>query len=221
MMKARREGFALAATILAMLVVGAIVTGGFYAASQEGQVSRALEGSNDALYIAETGLNAALGEGTFGTLRRVPINDDSVGPATNVTVNGRTIGNYQVTVIRMNDLLYVFRSVGTQTRGGRYAGATREVASAVRIRTADFDTEAAVVVYGNLDLRGNSDINGGDTYPTAWAAEGCTRDNTTSAIVTNPGTTITTDRNTTISGAITRDSLDSGDFTIFGDLTWN
>ena len=221
MFKARREGFALAATILAMLVVGAIVTGGFYAASQEGQVSRALQGSNDALYIAETGLNNALGSITYKNLKNITIGQDSPFTAQNVSVNGTVIGNYQVTAVRMNELLYFFTSVGTQTRGGRYAGATREVSSAVRIRSADFDTEAAVVVYGDLDLRGTSDVNGTDAYPTAWTADCPATDPTTNAIVTNPTSTVVTDRRTTITGNVSRETLTTGDFTVFGDLTWN
>lgn len=221
MIQARREGFALAATILAMLVVGAIVTGGFYAASQEGQVTRSMAGADDAMYIAETGLNYALGTEGMRSLDSIGINRSRTRSATNVVVSGQTIGNYVVTAYRMNELLYFVQSVGTQTRGGRYAGATRTVGSAVRVRTADFDTESAVVVFGDLDLRGTSDVNGTDTYDSSWTGQGCTTDPTTSAIVTNPETTITTDRRTTITGPITRETLDAGDFTVFGDLTWN
>ena len=55
-MQSRREGFALAGAVLAMVLVGAIVTGGFYAAHQESQITRSSELSDLAQYIAEQGL---------------------------------------------------------------------------------------------------------------------------------------------------------------------
>jgi hypothetical protein len=63
-LSSRRGGFALVGAVLAMLVVGAIVTGGFYAANQQSQVVRSAYLGELAQYIAETGLEAAMGRTT-------------------------------------------------------------------------------------------------------------------------------------------------------------
>ena len=219
-MESRREGFALAATVLAMLVVGAIVTGGFYAASQETQVTRAVTGGDDALYIAETGLNATLGQATAATLSAMADNSTVTGSAIDVTVGSTVIGNYVASITRINNL-YIISSEGTVTRGGMHAGGKRTVGAIARIRSADFDRQAAVMIYGDLKVGGTSEIDGNDYYPSSWSSEGCTLESASSAVVTNPSTNITRQGSGKIEGDITRETLDSGDFTVFGDITWN
>ena len=184
-MQARREGFALAATILAMLVVGSIVTGGFYAASQEGHVSHSLVSSDEAVYIAETGLNAGMTTSPV-QLEALAVDSSINTGAVNVLLGTTVLGNYSVRITRVDTALYLMRATGTVTRGGRYAGATRTLASMIRLRTAFFDSEAAVVVYGDLNVTGTADIDGNDTFPLTWAGNNCAVDTGTSAVVTNP-----------------------------------
>jgi len=217
-MQSRREGFALAATVLAMLVVGAIVTGGFYAASQETQVTRAVTGTDDALYVAETGLNATLGQITAATLSNMADNSMVTGSATSVSVGSTVIGNYVSSVTRINNL-YVITAEGTVTRGGMHAGATRTVGAVARIRTADFDRQTAVMIYGDLSVGGTSEIDGNDYYPSGWT--GCDLVTNTSAVVSNPGTQISKQGAGQINGSIERETLTSDDFNVFGDITWN
>ena len=221
MIRSRREGFALAATILAMLVVGAIVTGGFYAASQEGQVARATSSADDALFIAETGMNNVMVQTTPTTLVGIALNGNLNGTATNVTAGGQTLGNYITRISRVADRLYVISSTATVTRGGRYAGAKHQVASLVRLRTADFDNLAAVMVYGNLSVGGNAEVDGTDYYPPSWTGVGCTYNTGTASVLTNPGTSVTSTGSSVITGPVVRQTLNATDFTVFGDLTWN
>jgi len=221
MIKARREGFALAASILAMLIVGAIVTGGFYAAAQEGQVSGSLIRSDEAIYVAETGLLASMAQASAPTLSAMPNNTSFTGPTTNVTVGTTVVGNYRVRVTRVNDALFVFSSSGTVTKGGRYAGATHTIANMTRLRVAFFDDQAALVVFGNVNVGGTADVDGTDTFPLAWAGQGCTLDATSAAVVANTGSTVTTSGAGNITGPVTHQPLTADDFNVFGDLTWN
>lgn len=221
MIRSNREGFALAATIMAMLVVGAIVTGGFYAASQEGDTTRSATMSDEALYIAEAGLNAALGSTVATTLRDIGANDDTVFAPVDVTQGGTTLGNYQVSISRVADALYYFTSRGVVTRGGRHAGAAHTLATVARLRTANFDTQTAIQVFGSLSVGGTSDINGNDQNPSDWSGECGTTRTGTSAVVTNYGTNISSSGNSHIDGPITRRSLNSNDFLVFGDMTWS
>jgi hypothetical protein len=221
MMQSRREGFALAATILAMLVVGAIVTGGFYAASQEGQVARSTSSGDDALFIAEAGMTTTYNQANAVVLNAMALNSTRTNAATNVSVGTQVLGNYVTTVSRVADRLFVINSTGTVTRGGRYAGATHRVSSLARLRIADFDNTTAVLSYGNMNVQGNSEIDGTDFYPSSWTGVGCTTDPSSVAIITNPTTTIAVGNSAVITGDSIRTNLYPADFQVFGDLTWN
>ena len=220
MMQSRREGFALAATILAMLVVGAIVTGGFYAASQEGQIARSTSSADDALFIAETGMTNTMVQTTPTTLTGIALSGSLNGSATNVTVGGQTLGNYVARIARVSDRLFVISATATVTRGGRYAGATHQVASLLRLRTADFDNQAAVMVYGDLAVGGNAEVDGTDYYPSSWTGVGCSLTTGTAAVLTNPSTTVSTSGSAVITGPTVRQPLTANDFNVFGDITW-
>jgi len=218
-MESRREGFALAATVLAMLVVGAIVTGGFYAASQETQVTRAATGADDALYIAETGLNATMAGTGTPTLNAMADNSSLAPDTVDVTVGSRTIGEYIATVTRVNNLFFI-TSKGRVMRGG-IERATRTVGGVARIRSANFDNQTAVMIYGDLSVGGSSEIDGTDYYPSDWTGAGCSTTDSTAAVVSNPGTVINTQGSGQINGSIERETLSGDDFNVFGDVTWN
>ena len=57
----RRDGAALPVALLAILVIGALVTGGFYSSSQESRISVSADLGSQAFYVAEYGLQDALG----------------------------------------------------------------------------------------------------------------------------------------------------------------
>jgi hypothetical protein len=221
-MKSRRQGFALVATMLAMLVVGAIVTGGFYAASQESQITKSLGHGDDALSVAETGLNQTMATVLFRSLDSIPLGTTRTNPVAAVSVNSNVRGNYITHITRVSNSLFVFRSDAQVVRGGYVVGGGRSLATMARVRTADFDNQAAVVIYGDLTVGGNSEVDGADQYPTEWVTSGCPPlTGSSAAVLTNPGTTIQTTGTGDINGNISRESLTSGTFNVFGDITWN
>jgi hypothetical protein len=221
-MKARREGFALAGAVLAMVLVGAIVTGGFYAAHQESQVTRSTELGDLALYIAETGLETVVGTTTATTLDGL-VNNTPFQAASAVAVQygGRTVGNYTVSITRVSTMMFVVRSTGTVTigQGANNTNSTRTVSSVVRLRSVDMDNQTAMQVYGDLDVGGTSDISGTDTYRSNWS--GCTTTTGTSAITAQPTASITSSGAGNIVGGTRRDAMTSESFTVFGDMTWS
>lgn len=218
-MNTRREGFALAGAVLAMVLVGAIVTGGFYAAHQESQITRGAELGDLAMYIAEQGLDATQANTTLPTLDAMAMNA-SITPYTNqnVSFGGRVVGRYTTTVTRLTNQLFVMRSRGVVTVGGANAGATRELSTVIKIRRVDFDNETAMQVNGNLAVGGSSSVDGNDTYHSSWT--GCTLDATTSAVVAQPTATVTQTGNGSINGDVTRQAMDSTFFTMFGDVSY-
>lgn len=218
----RREGFALAGAVLAMVLVGAIVTGGFYAAHQESQVTRSTELGDLAQYIAETGLETVIGTTTATTLDAMAYNTAvTQANAVNVQYGGRTVGNYTVTITRVTAMMYVVRSTGTVTIGqaGNNTNSVRTVSSVIRLRTVDMDNQTAMQVYGDLDVGGTSDISGSDTFHSSWS--GCTTTTSgTAAITAQPSASITTSGSGNIVGDTRREAMTAATFTVFGDMTW-
>ena len=209
----RREGFALVGAVLAMLVVGAIVTGGFYAANQQSQVVRSTYLGEMAQYIAETGLEAAMGRTNGKAYTKIDADQDSV-MFTDVPVSygGRVVGTYTVSVLRTQGSLYMVRSTGTVTIGGAaQQGITRTVANMVRLRAVNFDKETAMQVYGNLVVGGTADIEGTDrNLGSTWAEDECTTNSTSSAVTALPPPAIVTEMGSgDIDGNITRQVMDS------------
>lgn len=220
-LNSRREGFALAGAVVAMLVVGAIVTGGFYAANQHSQVARSSYFGDLALYIAETGLDATIGNTSARTLSNMALNS-STTVYSNVAVSygGTQVGSYTTIITRTSTSLFIVRSTGTVSIGGAQSGATHTLASIVRLRMADFDNNTAMQVYGDLNVGGTAEVEGSDTYRSNWAGDGCTR-SSSSAVTAQPGASITTSGRGEIDGAVTRQRMTAANFTVFGDMTWD
>lgn len=222
------RGFALATAILALVVVGALVTAGFFAASQEGRVGTSNAQADLAFYVAEQGVQNAL-----GTVKKRQIRNLTPGSTFDLEgtadVGGRTVGNYRTSIRPFGGEFYFLESVGTVTQGGRYAGATRRIGMVVRTMELRFPMSAALTTYGGIRLQGNATVSGHDQEPGQWADSLCdARVPSEAGIRTRPESTVTTGGSTSITGnpAIEQDpSLTPDDFTDFGDIDldmlWN
>jgi len=215
------QGFALATAILALVVVGALVTAGFFAASQEGRVGTSNAQADLAFYVAEQGL-----QNTLGTVKRRQVRNLQPGQTLNrtgsVSVGGRVVGNYVATIRPFGGELYFVESLGTVTQGGRYAGAQRRIGMVTRTMELRFPMTAALTTFGGINLRGNALISGTDNSPDVWPDSLCDPTvPTESGIRTTMTSTIGESGNPTITGnpRIERDpTLDPTDFEDFGDV---
>ena len=216
-----QQGFALATAILALVVVGALVTAGFFAASQEGQVGTSNAQADLAFYIAEQGL-----QNTLGSVKRRQVRNLTSGNTLErtgtVAVGGRTVGNYTASIRPFGGEFFFVESVGTVTQGGRYAGSSRRLGTVVRTKEIHFPMTAALTTYGGINLRGNALINGRDTNPGEWADSLCDATSLVeSGIRTTPTAYIGESGGPTITGnpRIERDAtLSTTEFEDFGDL---
>lgn len=218
--ESRREGFALAAAVLAMMVVGAIVTGGFYAASHEHKIASSSDAADMALYIAETGLTARLGTTTAVQYKSLGAHVTMTSGWQDVTYGGRTVGRYQTRILRLSELLFMVESNSEVTLQGPFKGAKRSVGTLVRIRNVDFETDAAIQVYGGLTVSGNADIIGSDYVAPSWT--GCNPSATSDAVAANPTSEIIDAGSGEIfpENSIRRDTLVEDDFKVYGDVTF-
>lgn len=160
-----RNGFALPVALLAMMVIGAIVTGGFYASSQENRTSVSTDLGSQAFYVAEYGLDEALGTWKNDVLNAV-INEEKRDSVV-VTSAGQTLGNYRLTIRRIGVQLFLITSEGRVQSGP--SEAVRRVGTMVRTLQPEMPVPTALAVYGGLTVGGSSQIRGEDE-----AGPGCT-----------------------------------------------
>ncbi len=219
-----QRGFALAAAVFALVIVGALVTAGFFAASQESRIGYSTQYAADAFFAAERGLNELVGSMPT-TFYDAIAADAIVAPAGFqgvVVVSDGVASEYSVTVRGLGDRLYYVESTGRVTGGGRVGGASRRAAMVVRTLDLDFGAEQALKTYGGINFQGAAAVSGLDDAPSGWA--GCSVGTDGPGVLAKDSTTIDTQPNTDIEGdpAVDQDaSMSSDEFTDFGGLDYD
>ncbi len=158
------RGFALPAAVFALVLVGVLVTGGFYLARQETRIGIASERGTAAFYMAERGANEVMSQwdaSTFGSL---------AAWATATVADTTDDGIWSVDVTRMTNRLYFLRATGTQNQGGAmYGDATRALGVIARLSSADVMPDAALTTVNALKIGGSIWIIGHDSIPSGWS----------------------------------------------------
>lgn len=161
---ASRDGFVLPATLLALIVIGAIVTGGFYLSAQEHRVSASSDLGVQAFQVAEYGLQEVMGtwkNRDIADAARVRRTDPTAPlPTREVWAGSRFLGPYTVAIDSLGSRLFAIRVAGTATHGTR--STTRTVGALVRATSAGLPYESAMSVLGTLSVEGQGDIDGTD-----------------------------------------------------------
>jgi len=241
-----RNGFALPAAVGAMVIIGVLVTAGFYMAQQEVRIGIASSNAQLAFYLAERGANDVVNDWSAATMLNMSSWTDTT------LTDTLDIGAWSVTATRLGTRLFYLDATGTVTQGGtQFAGASRRAGLIVRLFSADIAPPGALTTRGPTYLKGNAEVRGEDIYPPGWSSV-CTNslgdkpgivaedtadvhwESADSAEVitctyTGTGKTKVTTCDTTIGGGnvsgsptLQEDSLmvDST-FTTFGDMDWD
>jgi hypothetical protein len=168
-----RRGMALAVAIFALVVVGALVAGAFFAGHLEQRTGRNTVYAAQATDAAEAGLANVSGNWDGLNLGAVAINDSSVMNSAALGATGsasRT--SYKATMIRVADGLYLIKSLGTLKDAGGNILSQRLVATMARKVIADVSIKAAVTVGKPVTFNGNTfEVDGRDEKPSTWGAE--------------------------------------------------
>ncbi len=228
-----RRGFALPSAIGALVIVGALVTAGFYVARQELRIGAASRFSAMALDIAQNNINDVL------------INDGSALTAlstwgSTTLVDTSSDGIVSLTATRLAQRLFLLDATATVTQGGAmWGGATRRLGVVARLSTASIRPPAALTTQGSIKYGGSAELHGDDGIPDT--SDGSQADWTTAGvcdsasmmdkpgILTNDTSLINWNGNySKISSTMTGDPLYTQDTTInavslmsFGDLNWD
>lgn len=207
-----RDGFALPVALLAMIVIGALVTGGFYASSQETRISTSTDMASRAFYVAEYGLEEAVGTWKNQNLADVAV--DTTFPAEAVLVNGDTAGTYELSVRRLGNALYLMSSEGVVTQGQRQA--TRQVGMVVRTTEPIMPAQTSLAIFGGLKVGGNSNIHGDDS-----GGPGCVPGDTVTGVTAYDSTLVDQGNRDRIQGnppVEQNSALDTAALSQFGDI---
>lgn len=213
------QGFALPAAVLSLLVVGVLVTGGFYMAQQEQRIGIAGENAQRALYMAERGMNDVLEDWDASTYSAL------AAFASTSRADTLSDGIWRVDITKMSDYTYLLESEGTITARGT-ASPTRRLGMVVKLRTAAIQPPAALTTVGSLKIGGASEIIGYDSIPSGWGAGQCDL----GSLQDKPGVMIDDASNVTTSGgryyvggtpAVDEDAtMNSSNLLEFGDMEW-
>lgn len=219
---AQRDGFALAAAIMALVLVGALVTGGFYAASQEGRITSSARYTDEAFNLAEHGIHTVIGTWTLDMFNAITL-DSSRTVVDTMRVGGRVKGHATVEVRRLGNWLYFLTSTGEVLGGG--AGARRSLGMLVRTTNFSVSMDRALQVRGSLNVTGNGKIVGSDSVNGNWKnKDECTNTGSQTGVVSTDASAVTTNKSDAIVGtpAVAEDSsMNYDSFTKFGDWDYD
>jgi hypothetical protein len=157
------RGIALAVAIFALVVIGGLVAGSMFVATQEQRVGRNTLQQQAAFTAADAGNQDAIinwSTGGYGSL--------SVGGSVTTTAtapDGR--GWYRRTVQKVGNLLFIVKTDGFN----KDSTAAAHVGSLLKLKMLAFNINAALKTQGSAKIGGSSMISGVDSLPAGWT--GC------------------------------------------------
>lgn len=214
-----QRGFALPTAIGALVIIGVLITAGFFMSQQELRIGVASHHANMAVNIAQAGANEVMGNWNGYQLGNI-----AVGADTTITDTVAT-GVWEVSIRNANNFVYFLTSRGTVTEGGaRWAGASRTIGMVTKMIFANIDPPAALTTRGQTVVKGNALVDGTNTTPPSWEPYcGSLTTNDTTGVLTNDTSIISTSGKGSISGspAYEQDAgIVDSTFTNFGNMDW-
>lgn len=167
----KREGFALAVALFAIVVIGGIIAGAFFASNQDYKISRSTLYQERALTAAEFGMNQIINQWN-GNWNTQIATGNTMAPMTYTfpAQSGGQPDRATVTVTRSNQLTFWVVSEGRAgIPVGGDGGARRRVGQVLRLYIPTMNFLAALTVRGATTVGGSSQISGVDENPLGWA----------------------------------------------------
>jgi hypothetical protein len=214
-----RRGFALPAAIGGLVIVGVLVTAGFYMARQEVRIGVASRHAALAVNVAQTGASEIMADWYGYKLAGIPVWGDTT------IVDTLDSGVWTVGVINLNNRVYFLSAQGEITEGGAlWSGATRNIGIVTRMITPNLDPPAAITTRGATTVRGSAQVIGYDTDPPGWDASFCPKPlDDKIGVLTNDTSELRRGGRSSVSGdpPWAQDStIVDSTFTHFGDMQW-
>ena len=217
LMLKNRDGMALAMAMFAIVVIGALIAGAFFASTQDFRVGTNSLVAQRSFSAAEFGLNKTMAE--WKTDQNL-----SVMPGQEVkffyTNADKSTANVRVT--RLNDYSYLAVSEGA-AGANTPMEARRRTSAILRLAYPAVKVGGAVTLYGGGDVKGSTQIYGTNKNPTGWDCANYPGRDTT-AVAYNPNSVLNVQKPTNTVGtpATYKDpnaGLD-GSYVKYGDESW-
>jgi hypothetical protein len=219
------RGMALAVAIFALVVVGALVAGAFFAGTQEQRVGENQRRVHASFGVAEAGAQERVMTWNPETMnRRASYPVDSVAIATAQAPSGTgTYGGYSY---KLGPNIFLIDVTGRDARSqsGTIAGgggARQRIGMIARISPVEFGIRASLTTQGGVAVSGNADIHGTDQNPVGWTS--CDPPGPAQAGIRDPGGTVSTSGTATVTGnppVVNDPSINDATFTTFGGATY-
>ena len=219
------RGMALAVAIFAMVVVGALVAGAFFAGTQEQRVGENQRRVQTSFGVAEAGAQERVLNWDPTTMNKRPqYPADSVVIATATAPGGS--GSYGGYSYKVGPNLFLIDVTGRDRASAAGAiagggGARQRIGMIARIAPIDFGIHASLTTQGSVSLSGNANINGADQIPTGWSS--CDAPGPTQAGVRDQGGNVGTSGNGTVTGlppVVNDPTINNNTFDTFGGATF-
>jgi hypothetical protein len=172
-MRARRlsdeRGIALAVAVFALVVIGALVAGTFFAGRLEQQTGRNTFFAAQAAEAAEAGLSEAIAGQTAASLLALKTDNDSSEDLGSFTVGDVGDGVAATRSVHwLNNNLFLVRSLGTRTSATGAQLASRSLGQLIRLVQADLEVNAGLTALGDVTISGGAEVSGVDAIPPLW-----------------------------------------------------
>jgi hypothetical protein len=165
------RGIALAVAIFALVVIGALVAGTFFAGRLEQQSGQSTVYAAQAAEGAEAGLSDAIsgGQMSAATLNAMLEGGPSQTVST-LSLPGRVSATS--TVRRLTSSLFLVEALGTRADAGGTPLAVRDLGTLIRLAQMNIAVNAGLTALGQVSVSGNSNVSGNDATPPEWTGAG-------------------------------------------------
>lgn len=159
-----RRGFALLVALAALVIIGGLIVGAFFASTQEYRIGRNTVLQARAMRAAEYGLNTMVEDGYWKS--------EWADSAAGAVLDGGTLhpGDGSAVDVELMSLgnenfLVVAEGFSGETLG---AQGRKRLGGLLRLQKPTFNFRGAVTTNGSMTVSGTSEIHGQDEAPTAW-----------------------------------------------------
>ncbi|HEX6534760.1 MAG TPA: hypothetical protein VF041_09180 [Gemmatimonadaceae bacterium] len=166
----RRRGFALAVALAAIVIIGGLIVGVFFASTQEFRVGRNAVLQARSLTAAEYGLNAVLSRAT-NTLAPPGWNRQWNTSTGLVLTRTYDPGDGSKATVRVTGLGSGYFQVVSEGKSGDQAGAMgrSRIAAIANVTSVEVSVKGALTTQGgNTIINGSTIVSGGDSAVSGW-----------------------------------------------------
>jgi hypothetical protein len=165
------RGIALAVAVFALVVIGALVAGTFFAGRLEQQTGQNSMLAMQAGEVAEAGLADGVANETATVLGAMLIAPSNAVARTDFQFPNVTNVKATRTVTRLTDNLFLVKSIGIRTDAAGSTVATRSLGQLIRLVQAEISVKAGLTALGDVKVTGGAEVTGIDAVPPLWSSQ--------------------------------------------------